>query len=300
MGWTYEEAFRRNLGLVSQEELSKLRAARVAIAGAGGAGGIHALTLARQGIGRFRIADPDTFSVVNFNRQAGAFVSTLGKGKAETIGAMLRDINPEAELDLWSKPIGPDNIDAFLDGVDVVVDGLDVFVPEVRRLLFNRAREKGKWVLTAGPLGFSGVLLAFSPQGMSFDDYFGITERTSIADKLIAFIVGIAPRGLHAGYTDMSVVNVAEQSGPSAALACNLVASLVAVEVLALVLRRRSPRAAPAYLQVDLYTQRMVKGRLWLGGRGPFQRLKRWLVRRYLGRLGVLSSVPAHYFEPRT
>jgi hypothetical protein len=293
VAFSYEEAFSRNLGLVTEDEMQRLRRARVVIAGAGGAGGIHALTLARQGFARFRIADPDTFSLVNHNRQAGAFVSTVGQNKAEVVARMVRDINPEAEVDVWPKAITRENVDAFVADADVVVDGLDVFVPDVRRLLFARARAAGKWVLTSGPLGYSSIFLAFSPTGMSFDEYLGVDDATDYAEKLIAFVVGIAPRGLHVGYTDMSRVDVAKGIGPSAALACNTCASLVAVEAMSLVLGRRPPPAAPAYFQVDLYRRRMASGRVWFGGRNPLQRLKRWLVRRQFDKLGVSATVPA-------
>lgn len=286
--WTYEEAFSRNRGLVSDDEAARLRFARVAIIGAGGAGGIHALTLARQGFGRFRIADPDTFSVGNLNRQAGAFMSTIGKNKAEVIAAMIRDINPEADLDVWPFAVSGANIDAFVGDADVVIDGLDFFLPEVRRMLYARSRAAGRWVLGAGPMGYSGALLAFAPTGMPFDEYFAMNDQMSEEDKLIAFLVGLAPRAIHAGYTDLRAVNVAQQTGPSAALACNLCAALVAVEAMALVLSRRTPRAAPDYLQVDLHRQRLVKGRLRWGGRNPLQRLRRWFAKRMLQRLGIV------------
>ena len=55
--WSYEEAFSRNLGLINPQEQEKLRKSRVAIAGMGGIGGINLMTLARLGIGAFRIAD---------------------------------------------------------------------------------------------------------------------------------------------------------------------------------------------------------------------------------------------------
>ena len=68
----YEQAFSRNIGWVTREEQALLRSKRVAIAGGGGVGGVHALTLARLGVTKFRIADFDTFDVPNFNRQVGA------------------------------------------------------------------------------------------------------------------------------------------------------------------------------------------------------------------------------------
>ncbi len=38
----------------------------------------------------FRIADPDTFEVANFNRQYGADTETVGQGKAETMAQKAR------------------------------------------------------------------------------------------------------------------------------------------------------------------------------------------------------------------
>jgi tRNA A37 threonylcarbamoyladenosine dehydratase len=92
--FSYDRAFSRNIGWVTTEEQKALRGKRVAIAGMGGVGGIHLLTLVRLGIGSFHIADFDHFDIANFNRQVGATVSTLGKDKAGVLAAMARDINP--------------------------------------------------------------------------------------------------------------------------------------------------------------------------------------------------------------
>src|SRR6266498_2403443 len=46
-GYDYDEAFSRNIGLLSEEEQARVRAARVAVAGLGGVGGNHVLALAR-------------------------------------------------------------------------------------------------------------------------------------------------------------------------------------------------------------------------------------------------------------
>ena len=121
----YKEAFKRNIGLLSEEEQKKLRRSRVAIAGLGGVGGVHASTLARLGIGKFNIADFDKFELVNFNRQVGATMGSIGKSKTATIKKMLKDINPFAEIKVFPEGINNKNIDSFLDGVDVVLDGLD-------------------------------------------------------------------------------------------------------------------------------------------------------------------------------
>ena len=87
--WSYAEAFKRNDGLVSAAEQLALQQSRVAIAGMGGVGGVHLITLARLGVGQFSIADPDRFDVSNFNRQYGATLSQLGRNKAEAVGGSI-------------------------------------------------------------------------------------------------------------------------------------------------------------------------------------------------------------------
>src|SRR5262245_5822644 len=83
--WAYGEAFTRHRGLLSAADQERLRHSTVAIPGLGVVGGAHLTTLARLGIGRFRIADPDCFELANFNRQHGATTQTLGRGKAEVM-----------------------------------------------------------------------------------------------------------------------------------------------------------------------------------------------------------------------
>jgi len=51
----YGKAYSRNIGWVTTAEQQTLRQARIAIAGLGGVGGAHLLTLSRLGIANFNI-----------------------------------------------------------------------------------------------------------------------------------------------------------------------------------------------------------------------------------------------------
>ena len=53
MEFAYSTAFSRNIGWVTMAEQEALRGKRIAIAGLGGVGGSHLLTLARLGVGHF-------------------------------------------------------------------------------------------------------------------------------------------------------------------------------------------------------------------------------------------------------
>lgn len=277
------EAFSRNIGFLSQAEQQELAHATVAIPGMGGVGGVHLMTLVRTGVGRFHLADFDTYEPANINRQFGASVPAFGRSKLDVMVEHAISVNPYLEIATFPTGIDSSNIDAFLDGVDVVLDGIDFFAFEARRLLFNRAREKGIYVVTAAPLGFSAAVLVFAPHtGMSFDEYFHIVEGMSPAEHYLAFAVGLAPRPTHLPYLDRSRVNLGARTGPSLSIACQLCSGMAATEALRILLHRPGLKPVPHYVQFDAYRQTYRQGRLVMGNRNPLQRLKMRLVQRLL------------------
>ncbi len=283
--WTYSEAFSRNLGLISPSEQERLRGCRVAIPGMGGVGGMHLMTLARLGIGKFRISDADVFETKNFNRQFGATIENLGCEKAEVMATAAHSVNPEIELDTLTEFVTAENIDTFLEGVDLVVDSVDFFAFEARQLIFNEARKRGIWVITAGPIGFSTAWIIFDPAGMSFDEYFDFRAGMQPVDLLCAYAIGLAPRSTHLPYFDFSHV---EQSGrgPSVSAACQLASGVVGAEAIKILLGRGGIRPAPYYAQFDANRCLLRKGKLRFGNRGLIQRLKRSIMRSKMISLG--------------
>ena len=281
--WDYNDAFSRNLGLISEKEQQTLRNSRVAIAGMGGVGGIHLLTLARLGIGHFTIADPDEFEVANFNRQAGATTNAIGRNKAEELADRARAINPEVQIDVFPEAIGPTNVDQFLSGADALIDGIDFFEIGARRLIFKEARQRGIWLVIAGPIGFSTAWLTFDPNGLEFERYFDFNDNQSHLEQVIAFAVGLTPKATHIPYIDLNHVSLQDRVGPSAGLACQLCAGVAASETLKILLRRGKLRPAPYFHQFDAYRQKLRRGHLLWGNRNPIQRFKRHILRRKFG-----------------
>lgn len=274
--------FSRNLGLLTESEQTRLLGSKVAVAGAGGVGGIHLLTMARLGIGKFHIADLDVFEKVNISRQFGALQSTAGREKTEVLAEMIRDINPEAEITTFPQGVTRENVEAFLEGTDVYVDGIEFYEVEIRRLLFQTARAKGLYAVTAAPLGFGSTLQVFSPQGMSFDGYFGINEAMGYYEKLAAFLVGLAPWPYHSQYLDMNRVNISQRKGPAVSPSCTLAASLVATEVVKILTGKRPTKAVPHYLQIDMLRRKQRQGYLFMGGANPLQWLKRKVAHKMI------------------
>ena len=128
----YEWLERTNL-LLGDEKLKKLQDANVLVVGLGGVGAYAAEMIARSGVGRMTIADADTVSPTNINRQLIALHSTIGKQKAELMADRLRDINPGISLTVVNKFIKDDETDSLLDSdkFDYVVDAIDTLSPKL-------------------------------------------------------------------------------------------------------------------------------------------------------------------------
>ncbi len=283
MMFSYETAFSRNIGWLTHDEQQSLRQKRIAIAGMGGVGGFHLLTLARLGVEKFYIADLDTFELANFNRQAGASLSTLGRPKVEVLAGMARDINPDAEIRVFPGGVNAENLADFFRDVDLYVDGLDFFAFDAREQVFKYCAEHRIPAVTVAPLGMSAALLNFMPGGMSFEDYFQVAGRPEL-EKAVRFLVGLAPALLHRHYlADKSRVDLKAGKGPSTIIACQLCAGVAASEALKILLGRGKVWAAPHGIQFDGYRNRLAHTWRPGGNRNPINQLAIALARRQLG-----------------
>lgn len=282
--YDYKTAFSRNIGWTTPEDQARLRSARVAIAGLGGVGGAHLITLSRLGIANFNISDFDRFELQNFNRQAGATLPSIGRAKTEVLQGMARDINPEADIRVFPEGINPDNVSAFLDNVDIYVDSIDFFALDARRLLFAECYKRGIPAVTAAPLGMGVGFLYFAPDGMSFEEYFRF-EGHPREEQLARFIAGLAPKVLQRTYLAVpESVNFTEQRGPSTIMACDLCAGVTGTEVLKILLGRGKVRAAPWGMQFDAYRQKLVFSWRPFGNANPIQQLMLAFIRAQLKR----------------
>ena len=281
--FNYEEAFSRNIGWVTEAEQQKLRQTKVAIGGLGGVGGDHATVLSRLGIGKFNISDLDDYDVANFNRQAGANMSTIGKAKAAVMEETIQGINPEAEITNFAQGITEENLEEFLDGVDIYVDSLDIFALEIRRKVFRRCYEKGIPTITAAPLGMGTAFLIFMPGQMTFDQYFNIKDAAPnategekeqlFADNIIKFIVGVAPACLQRHYlAQRTSVNFFKKKVPSTCMGISLAAGVLCSNVLKIVLDRGNIICAPRGMHYDAYLNKAVKTWRPFGNKNPLQR----------------------------
>ena len=90
--------FSRNELAIGKEGVNRMRGMTVAILGVGGVGSFAAEACARSGIGRIILVDKDDVDITNVNRQLVAYLSTVGRSKAEVMKERIADINKDCEV----------------------------------------------------------------------------------------------------------------------------------------------------------------------------------------------------------
>jgi molybdopterin-synthase adenylyltransferase len=115
---------------------TRLKGARVLVAGVGGLGCQLSVQLATMGVGYIRLVDRDVVEMSNLQRQHLYGVDVVGYPKVEAAEMRLRKVNPFIEIEAIPASMNNRTASMLVEGVDLVVDGLDRLTP---RLALNRA-----------------------------------------------------------------------------------------------------------------------------------------------------------------
>jgi tRNA A37 threonylcarbamoyladenosine dehydratase len=126
--------------------------ARVVVVGVGGVGSWAVEALARSGVGRLHLIDPDHVAESNVNRQLPAVESEFGRPKVQVLRQRIGLINPLCEVSLFEDWLTADNLaDAIDPRADWVVDCIDAF--RVKAALIAWCRRHRQAVITTGGAG---------------------------------------------------------------------------------------------------------------------------------------------------
>lgn len=104
-----------------------LKAASVAIVGAGGLGSPCLMYLAGAGVGQLTIIDDDRVALSNLQRQVMFGTAEVGQAKADAAAAAVARLNPHVEVATRAVRLTGANAHELLTGHDVVADGSDSF-----------------------------------------------------------------------------------------------------------------------------------------------------------------------------
>ena len=121
-----ENQYSRTELLIEKDGIEKIKNAKVAVYGLGGVGSYVVEALARVGIGYLVLVDYDKYDITNINRQLGAYHSTIGKYKVEVMKERIKDINPEAVVEIYRpEEIEGGEVSIINSSFTYVVDAID-------------------------------------------------------------------------------------------------------------------------------------------------------------------------------
>lgn len=141
-----------------QESLSR---ARVLVAGAGGLGCAACTYLAAAGVGLLRVVDRGEVELSNLNRQVLYGTNDIGKAKAPTLEARLRNLNPGVRFEPVQAVMEETSLPGMLEGMDLAVDALDNLPT---RFALNKAcLHKGIPLVHGAVNGFQGQVMTVIP-----------------------------------------------------------------------------------------------------------------------------------------
>ncbi|HMN74012.1 MAG TPA: molybdopterin-synthase adenylyltransferase MoeB [Rhodoblastus sp.] len=139
----------------------KLKAARVLVIGAGGLGAPLIQYLAAAGVGTIGIADDDSVSLSNLQRQVLHGEADVGRPKVESAAEAVARLNPHVVVERHALRVTIDNARELVVGYDLVADGSDNFA--TRYLMSDACFHEAKPLVTAAVGPFDASLTTLRP-----------------------------------------------------------------------------------------------------------------------------------------
>jgi molybdopterin-synthase adenylyltransferase len=138
-----------------------LKAARVLVVGAGGLGAPILMYLAAAGVGTIGIADDDTVSLDNLQRQIVHDTPRVGTAKVASAAETLKRLNPHVKVNMHQTRIDASNALELISGYDIVTDGSDNFA--TRYLVSDACYLARKTLVFAAVGPFDGYVTTLKP-----------------------------------------------------------------------------------------------------------------------------------------
>jgi molybdopterin/thiamine biosynthesis adenylyltransferase len=250
-----ERTARNHYWLGGAEGQKKLRELKIGVAGCGGMGSHIAELLVRIGVGKIKVADPDTVDLSNLNRQVIANLETQGMRKVDALALELRRISRGTEIEIDPAGIQSDNVEAFVDGCDAIVDEIDVYPLDRHVMLHRAARKKGLSLYSAYVVGLGTHFYKFQGDDYRFEDFIGsgLLERKPTAEELIQIFGHPLPDYVMQGRLDGYLGEIRDGRvpifGPTTLLGQSLVVIRMIQDLLGLF-----PEAAPTPVMPEFLT----------------------------------------------
>ena len=177
---------------IGAEGQQRLLRSAVLLVGLGGLGSAVAPALAAAGVGRLGLADPDTVSESNLQRQTLYTEQQIGQPKCEAARQRLAALSSHTLFDLHTEGITPENARRIIADYDLVIDCCDNF--PTRYLLDDVCAACGKpWI--HGAIGaFGGMVTVFNHRrAKRYAELYPDREALCAREQAAQGVVGSVP-----------------------------------------------------------------------------------------------------------
>jgi len=172
-----------------EEAQERLLAAHALVVGAGGLGSSALLYLAASGMGRITVCDGDRVELTNLQRQVVHRTQSIGRPKAASAAATLREINPDIRIEPLEERAGPERLAALARAADVVLDCSDNFAT---RHALNRACVAARKPLVSGAgIRFDGQIAVFDLRRPDAPCYNCLFAEDAEAEDVRCAVMGV-------------------------------------------------------------------------------------------------------------
>jgi molybdopterin/thiamine biosynthesis adenylyltransferase len=182
----WPQRYLRNAGSLGVDGQKKILQARALLIGVGGLGGTIAQLLARMGLGFLVMADGDSFSEDNLNRQAFCLEQTVGSSKVQIARSEISRINSSTEVAIFEGFVAETELSSLIRGAAVAVDALDNMPSRFR--LEKACKEAHVPLVHGAVAGFTGQVTTIYPEDIGFRAFYG--DPQTVPEKGIEIELG--------------------------------------------------------------------------------------------------------------
>lgn len=186
-----KERYNRHIILseIGEDGQKKLLNAKVLVVGAGGLGAPVLQYLVAAGVGHIGIADADTVSCSNLQRQVLYRENQIGLPKVEQAKQTLNQLNSDVKISTYPFIIDDLNAEKIISEYDIVVGATDNFIS--RKCIDKVTKKQNKAFVHASIGEFEGQVSVFNyKNGPSYFDLFPDTPEES---ALPLGVLGVLP-----------------------------------------------------------------------------------------------------------
>ena len=146
---------------IGEEGQSRLKNAKVVIAGSGELGAPVALCLAAAGVGTIRIVDDGKVDLGHLNCQGLHWNKDIGRNKTDSLAEKLLQLNDNVQVETFAEAITENSVSELASGAGLIVDAAEDL--PTRLLLNSVALQTGIAFIHGAVNGFEGRVTTILP-----------------------------------------------------------------------------------------------------------------------------------------